>query len=310
MVEMGDVSHTTGLRNLRPTQLVRCPIQFQTVRKETMEYLMLRDSIRDVGIIQPLLVRPAGDVYEVVAGNHRFEVAMDLRLPEIPCLVREMTDFQVLTFQVIENSNRIESRPVDYVRRLQKIVHNREMTVEQLAFTIHRHPDWVRKLLSLNYLSPNAKKALDKGEISCTLGIEMAKLPLARQDQLLGLTSEYTARDFLELLRGEVRDFRGQRRTDRISDRATDMRGFRRFREVKHEHVNKIEKATVLTRCGAKTASEGWDAAFDWILSVDEHTLAERVARRERGQRLEAKRNELRNLEQSRRLNYEQRTDD
>jgi ParB/RepB/Spo0J family partition protein len=271
--------------------------------KETMEYLMLRDSVKEVGILQPILVRQRN---EVVLGGHRFEIACDLRLETIPCLIRELDDSEVLRLQIVENSNRIETRPQDYYRRLQRIIHRQEMTVEELAFSVHKHPDWVRKLLRLNYLSPKAKNELDKGNLSCILGIELANLPIDRQDQLLSLHSEYPGTEYLELLRREVRDFRGGRKQGRVQQKVGLGPTFRQFRKVKDEYLNPTEKATVLTRRDAKTASQGWDAAFEWILSSDEQTMAERVARKERGDALEAKRSNLRDLELSRRKANEQ----
>lgn len=289
------------LVHLRLDQIRRCPIQLRKVQKETMKYMMLRDSIRDVGVLMPILVRPAGDCFEVVAGNHRFECSLDLRLEAIPCIVRDMTDAQVDDLQVIEESNRIETSPIDYYRRLQKIIHRGSKTVEELAGSIHKHPDWVRKHLRLNYLSPNAKKRLDKGELSVIIGVELAHLPIDRQDQLLSLHSEYPATEYLELLRSEVRDFRGGRKQERVQQKSGLGPSCRQWRQILDEYLNPTVKATFLTRRNAKTASEGWDACLQWVASDDPETVAEKEARKERENRLNAKRTELRNLELSRR---------
>ena len=291
-----------GLDFVPTKQLCRCPIQLRTVRKETVEYLMLRDSIKDVGILQPLLVRPEN---EVVLGSHRLEIATDLHLETVPCIIRSLSDAQVRQLQVIENSNRIETRPVEYYRRLQKMVHCQEMTVEELASLIHKHPDWVRKLLRLNYLCPEAKKLLDNGKLSCILGIELANLPIDRQGQLLSLHSEYPATEYLELLRAEARNIRAGRKHGRVQQKVGLGPTFRQFRKVKDEYLTPTEKAVVLTRRNASTASDGWDACIEWILSCDERTMAEREARRERAERLNTERSVLRDLELSRRKTNE-----
>lgn len=268
-----------------------------------MEYMILRDSIRDVGILMSLLVRPREELYEVVAGNHRFEIAQDLRIDLIPCNVMELSDAEVLKIQVIENANRIESRPVDYIRRLQRIVHTGQMSVDELAYSIHKHPDWVRKLLSLNYLGQNAKELLDNGTISCTLGIELARLPIQKQDELLLLMSEYPAKDFLELIRSETRYVRGERKTSRGQAIRELGPRFRTFRTVKGEYHDRIEKASVLMDSNAKTASQGWDAALEWVMQIDERTLADRVDKRQQEVLRRARKNELINLELNRRKN-------
>lgn len=285
------------LLNLRITELRRCPIQLRPVRKETVDYYMLRDSIRDVGILQPVLVRPVETWYEVVAGNNRFECACDLRLEEIPCVVRNLTDHEVLRIQVVENSNRILTNPIDYVRRLQKIVHSGDMSIEELAFAIHRHPDWVRNLLSLNCLSESWKARLDSREISATLGIELAKLPIQRQDSFLQLGAELPANEFLEAVRACVREMRTGKAAERQSNNESVRPILRKWRTITDEYLNNTNAATVLMRANAETALDGWNAAVEWFLSMDEPTVAERVARRERAKNLEARKNESRILE-------------
>ena len=292
-----------GPCNLHLNQLRRCPAQLRTVKKETLDYMMLRDSIRDVGILMPLLVRPADGGYEVVAGSHRFEIACDLRIDPVPCNVRELTDAQVDVVQVIENANNVETTPVEYSRRLQKIIHHGEMDVNELAFVIHRHPDWVRKLLSLNHLCVSAKNLLDKGELSCKLGIELAKLPVDRQEALLGLNSSYPANEYLELLRQEVRTFRDNKKSNRVQQKAGIKPSFRNFRKVLNEYLEPTEKASVLTREEATTASEGWDACLAWILSSDPETLEKKLRAKETSEAAQLRRELSRNLEMKRRRN-------
>lgn len=294
-----------NLCNLPIRELRRCPIQFQPVCKETLDYYMLRDSIRDVGILQPILVRPVLGGYEVVAGNHRFECACDLRLQEVPCLVREMTDEQVLSLQVMENASRITVDPINYVRRLQKILHSGEMTVEELAHCVHRHPDWVRNLLRLNCLSEKCKSALVEKRISTKVGIELAKLPIHYQDELLSLSEEHPANEFLEIVRAGVRNMRTQGYLDKQSIQAVSQTSLRQSRTLLDEYVNLTNAATVLMRAEASTALDGWIACLAWVLCMDEQGAAERVGRRHRKDNLKAKREELRILELKERQQHE-----
>ena len=201
-----------------------------------------------------------------------------------------MSDKEVDRFQVKENENRIETRPVDNVRRLQKIINTGRMTVEELAHDLGRHVDWVNRLLSLNHLSPNCKKALDKGEISCKLSIQLALLPLQWQDRLLSLNGDYPSHEYLEILRAEVREFRGGKKAIRGGRKRGIQPAFRSFREVKHEYLEPTEKATILTRRGATTGSQGWDACIQWVLSDDPETVAMRQQRKDYNDRLKLER--------------------
>lgn len=293
------------LCNLPIEKLRRCPLQLRPVRKETVDYYMLRDSVKDVGIIQPLLVRPIEDWYEVVCGNNRFECASDLKHKEVKCVVREITDREVNRIQIIENANRIATNPIDYVRRLHKIVNTGEMSVEELAYHIHRHPDWVRNLLSLTCLSPAWKERLDNREIPIKLGVELAKLPIASQEQFLGLSAELPGRELLEAVRSAVRNSRTNNYSQRQSSEADIRPILRKYGVVIDEYLNHTNAATVLMRANAETALDGWNLAIEWMLCMDDPTVAERAARRMRAKNLEAKRNELRSLELKERRNHE-----
>jgi ParB/RepB/Spo0J family partition protein len=287
-------------RNIPMADLRRSPIQLRTVRKETMEYMMLRDSIRKSGVLSSLLVRPCEEWYEVVLGSHRYEVALDLNLESLPCQIRDIEDDEAYTLQVEENVVRVETLPSEYARRMQTILNRGEMTVNQLARSVSRHPDTVKKWLSFNYLSPKAKNLLDSGVLQCILGVELAKLPVMQQDELLSLHSQFPTMEYLEMIRQCVREHRGAARKERGASKAGTHPTFRQFRKVRDEYLTPREAATVLTRSNAKTALDGWKAAIEWILSMDESTVRERVARHERKHALNEKRLQSLNLERKR----------
>ena len=268
---------------------------------------MLRDSIRMDGILHNLVVRKAGDYYEVIIGNHRFEIACDLGIDSLECKVVEADDDEARRLQVIENEVRVPTTTSEYARAIQTMLHRSGGSIASVAASISRHPDTVKKWLSLNFLSPKCKKELDSGRISGILAIELAKLPLHKQDELLSLNSEFASRrEYLEILRQTVREHRGQARVERGKKKAGNNPSYRCFRKVKDEYMNPTEAATVLTRKAAKTALDGWKAALEWVLSMDESTVRERVARSERKSALETKRTELFNSEMKERKQNEQ----
>ena len=63
----------------------------------------LVESIKSEGILQPLLVRPVGKKYEVVAGERRYRAALEAGLAEVPATIREMTDDQAIQYALVEN---------------------------------------------------------------------------------------------------------------------------------------------------------------------------------------------------------------
>ncbi len=282
-------------------KLRRCPIELRTVKKETLEYIQLKDSIKDVGLLNPLICRPSEEGYEVVCGFHRHEVALDLRLETVPIRFRPMTDSEVECIQMIENDCRVPTMTSDSIRRLQGMLNRGEKTINELAHSIHRHPNTLKKWLKLNFLSPKWKKLLDNGDLWCILAVELAKLPIEKQDNLLSLHSQYLAKEFLELLRQEVREFRGESRKERGRQKSGILPRYRQWGQVLNEYLNPTEKATVLTRCGANTASEGWDSHQEWTLCMDAETVAKSELLQQQKDSRIAKKIKLRNLEISRR---------
>lgn len=286
-------------------KLRRCPIQLRTVEKETLKYIQLKDAIEDVGMMHPMVCRPSPEGveedFDVVAGHHRYEIALDLRLEIVPIRHRPMTDAEVERMQWIENHCRIPNMTSDSIRRLQRMLNRGEKTINELAHSIHKHPDTLKKWLKLNFLSINWKKILDNGNLSCILAIELSKLPIQKQDNLLSLHGKYLTREFLELIRQEVREYRGKSRDDRGQRKTGIIPRMRQWRQLLDEYLNPTEKATILTRYGAKTPSEGWDAHQQWMVSMDADTVARSELLQKQKITLIEKKTELRNLESSRR---------
>lgn len=76
----------------------------KTFDKEKLEDMAA--SIKEHGIIQPIIVRPSGKGYEIVAGERRYRAARAAGLKEVPCIVRELTDRENMLFAIIENMQR------------------------------------------------------------------------------------------------------------------------------------------------------------------------------------------------------------
>ena len=94
-------------------------------------------SIREKGIIQPLIVRPKEDGYEIVAGERRWRAAQLAKLHEVPVLVREFDDIEVLEIAIIENIQRADLNPIEeaagYSQLMEKFGHTQEKLAEVLG---------------------------------------------------------------------------------------------------------------------------------------------------------------------------------
>jgi len=273
----------TRAENLPVSKLCRCPIQLRSVRKETLQYVVLRDSIRDRGLLTPLLVRPVTSpvgtvIYEVVDGSHRFEAILDLRLEVVPCNVKEMTNAEVLEMQIEAHGN-IPTTRMDYARRLWRIINvDKSLSVQEVAYGIHRTVDWVRKTMNLIRLSPSSQSALDGGRLPLNCAYEFAKVPSPWQDQLLELLGSISNKELRHMAQDKARQFNEGKKDARIERAMIDksqLRGqIRNMKEVEHELEQPTVAASILCEENAETLLDAWKACCKWVLRRDKASLA------------------------------------
>lgn len=264
-------SHGTievATKDLRP-----CPIQLRPVRRETLDYIKLQDSIREFGILVPPLIRNL----EVVDGAHRLSIANDLKIPSILCIRRQLTDEQVHRIQVQIHASRVQTNPMEYAHRLWRIVElDKTLSLEEVAHSLHQTVDWTRKVLGLVTLCPRAKEALAQGEVSLSAGIELAKVPPEQQEELLSIGSE----DLVEVARERARRHRLNLKHARLDRKRRDRDElgpeFRPYKELCHELDHPTNAASVIMACNATTPVQTWTAALKYALSVDPETLEKR----------------------------------
>ncbi len=276
------------------SRLSRCPIQLRAVRKHTLEYIQLRDSIRAFGQLVPILARPKpgrpGD-FEPVDGANRYEILDDLRAPKALCVVQEMTDAEVLRFQIVAHATRIETTPMEYAHRLWQIANiEQTLTIHEIAHSLHQTVDWVQRMMRLVNLGPKAREALHTQRLSVSAAIELAKLPIEQQDTLLPLGDNLDAREFRDLLRREARHNRQRTKQVRVSKLPCDTEpSLRHIPEVLHELNTPTVAASILTRAGATTALDGWKACLSWVWSIDPASVERRTKRRQQREARERK---------------------
>lgn len=128
----------------------------------------LAQSIRQKGIVQPLIVRligPAGQ-HEIVAGERRWRAAQIAGLHEVPVVVREFTDVEVLEIAIIENIQREDLNPIEEAMAYRQLIDRFGHTQEKLAEALSRSRSHVTNLLRLLTLPDVVQDMLRKGELS------------------------------------------------------------------------------------------------------------------------------------------------
>ncbi|MCE3230447.1 MAG: chromosome partitioning protein ParB [Alphaproteobacteria bacterium] len=134
----------------------------------------LVDSIREKGIIQPLVVRPLRNgiggqgtgAYEIIAGERRWRAARTLNLEHVPVVVREYSDREALEVALIENIQRDDLTPIEEAEGYHRLLEEFSYTQEELARSIGKSRSHVANMLRLNQLPGHIKDMIQDGKIS------------------------------------------------------------------------------------------------------------------------------------------------
>jgi len=188
-----------GVDNELPIELLH-PGRFQPRKTfDADELASLAASIRENGILQPILVRPhpnrAGD-YEIIAGERRWRAAQDAQLHEVPVVVRELTDQQSLEIALVENLQRQDLTPLEEAEGYKRLIDEFQHTQDALAKALGKSRSHIANMIRLLSLPDPVKKLMGKGELSAGQGraILNAKDPsdLAKQIVRRGLNVRQT----------------------------------------------------------------------------------------------------------------------
>jgi ParB family transcriptional regulator, chromosome partitioning protein len=167
------------------------PGRYQPRRQVREESLAeLADSIREQGVLQPLIVRvvrlaqesSGAKIYEIVAGERRWRAARLAGLSTVPAIVRKLDDQSTLAVALIENLQREDLNPIDQARSMQRLVEEFDLTHEQIAKALGRSRASVTNFLRLLDLADDVKDAMVNGTID--MGHARALLPLDPERQV------------------------------------------------------------------------------------------------------------------------------
>ena len=126
----------------------------------------LADSIRERGVLQPILLRPEGDDYLIIAGERRWRAAQRARLHSIPALVREIDDSTTAEIALIENIQRLDLNPLEEAEGYRQLIQRHGHTQDDVGKLVHKSRSHVANLLRLLDLPEFVRQSLLKSDIS------------------------------------------------------------------------------------------------------------------------------------------------
>ncbi len=148
----------------------------------------LAGSIRESGMVQPILVRRVGNRYQIIAGERRFRAAEKLGLATVPVVVRDVADDQLLELALVENIQREELGPLEEAQAFHRLQEEFHLTQEQVARKVGRDRSTVANTLRLLRLAKEVKDLLAAGRLEA--GHARALLALERAEDQASLGRE------------------------------------------------------------------------------------------------------------------------
>ncbi|MFH1577523.1 MAG: ParB/RepB/Spo0J family partition protein [Candidatus Omnitrophota bacterium] len=160
-----DVAEQKTVVFLRLDQIKPNPFQpREEINPQTLEELV--QSIKENGIIQPILVRQRGEGYELIAGERRYSAAKLLNLNEIPAMVKDASDEQSLELALIENIQRQNLNAIEQAKAYQYLINKFEITQERLAEIVGKARVSITNILRLLKLPQEVQEEIKKGRLS------------------------------------------------------------------------------------------------------------------------------------------------
>lgn len=197
---------TEGSRGLQEIPLAQIQANRFQPREHFDEETMasLAESIRTLGVIQPVIVRPIGDGFELIAGERRWRAAKRVGLATIPAIVRETDDTRALEQALVENLHRQDLNPLEEAAAYQQLIEEFGLTQERVAERVGRSRSAVANLLRLFQLPPAVQKLVAEDRLS--LGHAKALLGTpdrAYQERLARkiVADDLTVRDVEQIIR-------------------------------------------------------------------------------------------------------------
>ena len=254
------------------------------VDRNAIEYLELRDSVAVYGFTSSISVRQSIEWpgrFEIIEGVHRFSVAKDLRLPEMPCIIKnDISDDQLLILQIQGNAQTVPTKPVEYARQIKQLLTRKPgMEINELAVTLKKSPKWISTLLGLLKLPESLQKIVDRGDMPLISGYMLSRMPRRLQLEFAPQAQKLPAEEFRRLASATIKHFQEAVAHGRLEEfytrEFTPHPYLRHLKEIQaemaHHHVGPLLVASL----GCQSPLDGFYAALQWFIHLDPESIRE-----------------------------------
>jgi len=214
--------HTTDrVVGIPVDDIVPSPYQPRVIMNED-SLKELAASIKEKGVVQPIIVRSLGDdKYEVIAGERRLRASRQAGLPEIPAIIREVDDAEAMSLAITENIQREDLNVMELARAYSILLDQFEITQEELAQALGKSRSAITNTLRLLQLPKEIQDCVLSGELS--MGHARALLSLENENQRISvckkvMESELSVRQTERLVQKLLSQAESQKTTTRIPE--------------------------------------------------------------------------------------------
>jgi len=144
----------------------------------------LAQSIRQNGIIQPLVVRRDGDDFQLIAGERRWRAAQRAGLQKVPCVIKDVPEHNLLELSLIENIQREELSPIEEANAFRSLLETRRLTQEEVAQRVGKDRSSITNSLRLLKLPAEVQKLLEETQLTTGHARALLALPSERQSEV------------------------------------------------------------------------------------------------------------------------------
>ena len=231
--------------------------------REDTAFEMLIDSISNLGVLTPIIVRSLDDGnYEIISGHRRVEACRRLGIEAIPCIVKELTRDEATVILVDLNLQRDEVLPSEkahaYKMKMDALKNqgartdltstqsvSKFRTAEEVGKENNESRETVRRYIRLTYLIPEILKLVDEGRIAFTPAVELSFLPLEEQHEVYGFyENEEVTPSYSQTVRMKRLYTEGMLTSDRISEIMAEAKANQKdFLKIPTENINKYFKS-------------------------------------------------------------------
>lgn len=136
----------------------------------------LADSIKEYGIVQPVILKKSIKGYELIAGERRCKAAKIAGLKQVPAIIKDFTDEEMMEIALLENIQREDLNPIDEAKSIDSILKLRGMTQEEFAKKFGKSRSYITNLLGILRLPDSVKKLVENGSLSMSHARVLSKI--------------------------------------------------------------------------------------------------------------------------------------